>query len=121
MNAAEPPGIVEAQDPTIVKQKVNVVVLEQRRVCGEHPQASGHAQMQNEGAPVESNQKVLGATSNAEDLLSLQGPGNFHRPAKRRVAYRPGCEMASGKIGFDPAPCGFDFWKFRHLNVSPFA
>ena len=121
MDAAEPPGVVEPQSPPIVKKQIYMIVLQQRRVCREHPQASGHTQMHDEGTLIELNEEVLGATNYAKNLLALQRLGDFDRPAKRRVADHPVLEIAPRQMGLDAAPCGFNFRKFRHQELGPIA
>jgi len=77
--------------------------------------------MHDESALIKMNEEVLGATTDAKNLLALQCLGDFDRPAKRRVAYHPILEMASREMGLDAAPCGFNFRKFRHLELGPIA
>ena len=70
VQAAEATWVVEPQATTGIEQQVVVIVRQQRRGRVEHPQAAGHAEVQDQAAVVQVDDQVLGAATDVPDALA---------------------------------------------------
>lgn len=118
--AAEAPRVIEAQHPLLpartFHRDVDMIVRTHRRIHRQHPQAAGHAQVQQRAAAVHIHQQVLGPPPHLGDALAGQLARDLRRnrpaqirPAQRHLADAPSFQMR----GQTPAG-GFDFGQFGH-------
>src|SRR6185437_10876390 len=116
MQAAEAAWIVEPQQAPGIQQHVDMVVDPSRRIAGEHPQAARHAQMQQQGAGLEFEQKVLGAALGMQDAQ----PGDtrrqvlLHAPAQARLVDVKGDDAPADCVRLDAPSGGLYFGKLGH-------
>jgi len=96
MQAAEAPWIVKSQYPAAVHANVPMVMGLGRRAALHQAQAARHAEMQYQGADVETDEYVLGAPIDtayglaAHGLLEVMDDGPAQAPlAYDNVAYAP--------------------------------
>jgi hypothetical protein len=57
--ASEPARIMKAQAQSIAEQEIEVVVFPEREVRRRDPEATGHAEVEDQGARIRSDQQVL--------------------------------------------------------------
>jgi len=99
-----------------------VVVRLRWRAGGQDAQAAGHAQVEDQGAVAEAQQKVLGAPLHRVEPMAPQDRIQivWHRPAQPWLAHRHAADALAAERRFDAAAGGFDLGQFGH-GVSPAA
>ena len=109
--AAEPARVVEAQHAAGIEGDVDVVMRAHRRVIRQHPQAAGHAQVEQGAAHGGVQQQVLGTPADALDVLFGQQFLDLarDRPAQVGATQQDVFDAASGHVRQQPATGGFDF------------
>ncbi len=73
MQAAEAPWIVKSQNPAALHSHVPVIMSARRRIGFDQAQAARHAEMQDQGAGVESDQNVFRASVDAAHGAAANG------------------------------------------------
>ncbi|MNF63544.1 hypothetical protein D3C84_452500 [compost metagenome] len=107
---AETARIVEPQQLAVGELDVHVIVLLGRGADVQHPQAAGHAKVQDGGAKIGLQQQVLGAAADPVDdeihqLLDLAR----HGPAQPAIPDHHSGHLDAGEPGRDPLAADFDF------------
>jgi ligand-binding sensor domain-containing protein/signal transduction histidine kinase len=113
---AEAARVVETQYAVVVEHQVDMIVRCRRYAGIEHPQRSGHAEMQERRARVGVQQQVLGAPLGAFDAAADEHPLDLvrNRPAQIRPSQYRAYDDTTFDVRRDPATRGFDFGQFGH-------
>jgi hypothetical protein len=115
-HGAEAPRIVESQHAARRQTQIDVIVASRRNARGRHPQAAGHAQVDDEGAASGFHEQILGSSADPEDPLAGQFPieSAGYRPAQLALTDGDAVDDLAVQPGFDAAARRFNFGQFRH-------
>src|SRR5579863_200257 len=111
--------VTEAQNK-FVENPVDVIVLRRRgwlRDMPQHAQGASHAEMDDEPAVIDFEQKVLAASLDFANQLPGQRTREIrgHRPAQRLSPHVDSFDAAPGNVRLDSAPGDFNFWELGHV------
>src|ERR1041384_4205802 len=113
---AEAARIAQPQNP-VTKLKVEVIVLLRRSAGGQHAQAPGHSQVQDQMAVAAVDEEVFAAALYRAHLAPREAVHVLrHRPAQARLAHRDARDDASCELRLESAPRDLDFGKLRHVE-----
>src|ERR1700723_3742848 len=73
MQTAEASRGVESQNSSAVQHQIPVIVRLGQRAAADQAQAAGHPEMQDQGAALQTNENVFGASIDAQDFLIAHG------------------------------------------------
>jgi len=104
-----------------IEHEIKVIVRDARRGCRQHPQASRHAEVQQQRAVFELDQKIFGTPSgNADALASQQGrQRSRYAPSQTRLVHGELDDATANDVRLDAAPRRFDLRKLRHARRLP--
>ncbi|MNE83983.1 hypothetical protein D3C80_1808480 [compost metagenome] len=99
------------QRHAVTDHQINVVVLTGFGFLGQHTQAAGHPQMDDNPTLVQFNQQILGAALHAAYRPVAQRQNLLgNRPAQPRIAHHSILNAMANKIRFNPTSAGLNFW-----------
>ena len=113
---AEAPGIVVAERSAVIENNVDVVVRASRWGVLERPQATGHAEVDQQRFGAQPEEQVLASAVDTVDPTPAQTRSEIgrNRPAEPPVVYMQRRDMSTGDEGRNATACRFDFGKFGH-------
>lgn len=113
------PRIAQAQRD-IAKNQVHMVMRARRLTGIDHPQAAGHAQMNDHLPGIETQQQVFGPPRHPPEHLSGQTLRQIRRygQTQPRMAYHQRAERARFDIRTDTPASDFDFGQFWHADLA---
>jgi hypothetical protein len=120
MKATKPARIIEPQPMVTAQFYVDVIVQFRGRFGANHPQATGHTKMDDQGAHMGSYKNIFATSSDIRDFAAGEIVRQIYRPPQARLPDVYSKDRFISKEGLYAPPSRFDFGEFRHplLDLS---
>ena len=93
-----------------------MVVRDMRCVAGQHPQAAGHPQVQQQRAGLELEQEIFGTPPGMQDPMAGDSLREviLHAPAQSGLVHIERHDASADCVRLDASSCGLYFGKLGH-------